>query len=126
ISLPGVPQFEPFEHPVPRHSRTIYLPDDLQNACNRNTHAYEQNYHRLAREPSSNDLPSPLSFFKLFFTDEEFEILAENTNAYVRQKEAGRQGRPWWATSSAEIKIFFGLVIYMGVYHCPGVSSYWS
>src|SRR5207302_9247580 len=47
-------------------------------------------------------------------------------NAYVRQKEAGRQGRPWWATSSAEIKIFFGLVIYMGVYHCPGVSSYWS
>jgi len=126
VLLPEVPQFEPFEHSVPRHDRKIYLPDDLQNQCNRVNRSGEQNYDQAADELASDDLPSPSSSFKLFFTDEEFEILAENTNAYARQKEAGRQGRPWRPTCGAELKIFFGLIIYMGVYRSTGISSYWS
>lgn len=126
ICFPEVPQFDPFEHPAPRHNRIVYLPEDLQNKCSRVNGSGEQNYHLAVGGPSPEELPSPLDFFQLFFTDEEFEILAENTNGYARQKEAGRQGRPWRATCGAELKIFFGLIIYMGVYRSTGIASYWS
>jgi len=124
ICLPEVLQFELFEHLALRHNRIIYLPEDLQNKCNRINGSGGQNFHLAGGGLSDDNLLSPLAFFKLFFTDEEFEILAENTNAYARQKEAGRQGRPWRATSGAELKIFFGLIIYMEVYRSTGISSY--
>ncbi|PUU73804.1 hypothetical protein B9Z19DRAFT_1134455 [Tuber borchii] len=69
IYLPEVPQFEPFEHPAPRHDRVIYLPEDLQNKCNRHSGSSEQHSHLAVGELSADDLPSPLAFFKLFFTD---------------------------------------------------------
>jgi len=111
---------------VPRHNRIVYLPKDLQNKFNRINRSGERNYHLAVGGPSAEDLLSRLAFFQPFFTNEEFEIIAENTDAYARQKEARRHGRPWWATCGAKLKIFLSLIIYMGVYHITGISSYWS
>ena len=95
ICLSEIPQFKPFEHPAPRHNRIVYLSEDLQNQCNRYNGTSEKNHHLAVEGPSTENLPSPLVYFQLFFTDDGFEILAENTNVYVSQKEAGMQGRHW-------------------------------
>ena len=42
--------------------------------------------------PLDLDLDDPLAFFQLFFTDKLFQHLQECTNAYTREKGAGREG----------------------------------
>jgi hypothetical protein len=42
--------------------------------------------------PLDLDLNDPLAFFQLFFTDKLFQHLQECTNAYTREKGAGREG----------------------------------
>ena len=100
-ALPPVPSFEPYKHPRPRHKRILNLPPEF---CGQ----------------------SPSDFFMLFFDEEQFTNLAENTNAYAAVKEAGRDGsRKWYATQAGEMMIFVGLIIYMGLYHSSTVPDYW-
>src|SRR5437879_1937498 len=64
----------------------------------------------------------------LFFTESIFEILARNTNSYARLKQVDkRTGRAqfWKDTSAAELKIFFGIIIYMGLFKSASVQDYW-
>jgi chemotaxis protein histidine kinase CheA len=68
------------------------------------------------------DLPG--RFFKLFFDRQVFEMLAENTNAYARARGAGdRIAKRWRETSAAELMVFIGLIIYMGVFRSAQVSQ---
>ncbi|RPB11551.1 hypothetical protein P167DRAFT_575291 [Morchella conica CCBAS932] len=85
INLPPPPQFEPFRHPAPEHKREERLPNGFDG-------------------PNTQ----PLSFFKLFFTEEVFESLAVNTNAYADMKGAGLVGRRWRKTNAAELMVFIG------------------
>jgi len=67
-----------------------------------------------------------LAFFELFFDATVFEQLAGNTNRYAIFKHAGDLGhRRWTATSAAELRIFIGIIIYMGVFPSAQVSDYW-
>jgi len=69
----------------------------------------------------------PYSLFTLFLTEAHFEVIAANTNRYAEVKEAGREGkRAWEPTSSAEIKVFIAVFIYMGVVRLPAYEDYWS
>lgn len=103
FNLPPVPAFEPYKHTQPRHDRILHLPTDLDAQPLR-----------------------PLHLFMLFFDQEQFEELARNTNSYATTKEAGRNGeRRWYAVKGAEVMIFVGLVIYMGIYHSSAVTDYW-
>jgi len=61
----------------------------------------------------------------LYFSDTEFDTLAENTNVYAEYKNAGQRGRRWKKTTAGEIIIFVGLVIYMGV-HKARIGLYWE
>jgi hypothetical protein len=66
----------------------------------------------------------PLLVFKLFFSDWIFELLARNTNAYAELKGAG-QGRSWKDVTSAEMRIWIGLLIYMSVFNQSRTEEYW-
>ena len=80
------------------------------------------------RYPATFDPNSgPLEYFQLFFPDDTFDLLVQNTNQYAASKNAGLQGgRSWKPTSIPEMKVFFGLIIYMGVFPSAQVKDYWS
>ena len=113
-NLPPVPAFEPYEHPKPRHKRTLNLPVEFSGRFD------------PVRNPEPHITRRPIDFFTLFLDDEEFENLARNTTAYATVKEAGQGGsRRWQAVQKGEIMIFLGLLIYMGLYHTSAVPDYW-
>lgn len=105
--LPPPPLFTPFVHPSPPHTREVKLPPTF---------------------PTESIVSgSPNNYFGLFFTESELETLVQNTNAYATQKGAGAPGhRLWRATSIPELKIFLGLIIYMGVFSSPRNPDYWT
>lgn len=91
--------------------------------------------------PADLDQDSPFALFSLFFTEEMFQTIATNTNAYALQQLAIPRGRDsqgtrlpendsnqraWWATNAAEIKVFVGCLIYMGVHQEGELSDYWK
>ena len=102
-ALPPAPQYAPLCHPKARHDHQAQCPAGFA--------------------PNS----SPLDYFQLFFDDDLFDLLVQNTNQYAASKNAGGNGtRPWKPTSIPEMKIFFGLIIYMGIFPSAQVKDYWS
>ena len=53
-----------------------------------------------------------------------FDILAKNTNLYAEQEEWEWQ-RPWHATNADEIRVFIGILIYMGLHPEGETVVYW-
>jgi hypothetical protein len=79
----------------------------------------------IRRNGVSWDLPSRV--FELFFDDEVFEMLAKNTNEYAKARGAGDTiAKDWRPTTAAELKVFVGLVIYMGVFSSARERDYWT
>lgn len=107
LQLPSPPEFEDiFRHQKEKHSAQSNLPQAV----------------RLDSQMS------PLSVFSLFFTEATFSELARNTNSYANSKEAGdvEGSRHWEVTTPDELRIFFGIITYMGVFKSPSVKDYWS
>ena len=76
---------------------------------------------------------SPLSVFNQLFTQEVWESLCNNTNMYYKHKsnqldplDPDMRPRPWKDTTIGELKVWLGLVLYMGVVSCPAVEDYWD
>ena len=69
---------------------------------------------------------SPLEFFHLLWEPSFFQLLADQTNLYARQKQATRPNPRWYPISSEEMKAFVGVNIIMGIDQKPEISSYWS
>ncbi|PWW74878.1 hypothetical protein C7212DRAFT_345434 [Tuber magnatum] len=88
----------------------------------------QRRHNREPRYPPDFDVNgSALDYFQLFFDNSVFQQLAENANHYASCKGAGNSGsRLWQSTSAAELKIFFGIIIYMGVFPSAQVSDYWK
>ncbi|KAG0324794.1 hypothetical protein BG000_002042 [Podila horticola] len=92
----------------------------------------ERQIRKRATQAPKELPPIPLSMAFLYtkkkLTRQILPELAENTNAYAVSKEAGEsQGsRLWERTSKDELRIFIGIIIYMGVFQSPAVSDYWS
>jgi len=78
----------------------------------------QQKHTRVACYPAEfNVNGSTLDYFQLFFNDSIFQLLAENTNLYASSKGAGNAGsRPSKSTTLAEVKIFWGIIVYMGLF----------
>jgi hypothetical protein len=107
-----------------KHLKIEQTPDELINSIPPPPSYQPLPYRQISRPPTIRIPPDvatdPYSLFKLFLTDRHFEIIAINTNAYAKAKEAGTNGkRTWWPTSAPEIKVFIGIFIYMGVVHLP-------
>jgi len=103
--------------------------------------------------PSGLDIDSPYALFTLFIGEDTIKYISQSTNEYARRKRAGESspssasesspgsagesspgsagesspgpGRYWTDTTVVDIKIFLGILIYMGVHRSPRIESYW-
>lgn len=70
--------------------------------------------------------------FNLFFTDDIIELIVIETNRNAEQflsnNRISKSSRftKWVPTDSKEIKLFSGLLIWMGLVEMPNLGSYWS
>ena len=90
--------------------------------------------------PSTLDLDSPYAISSLFWTEEMWKIFADSTNTYALRQGAIEPDvtgngtrlhsdfnqRRWFATNLSEIKVFIGIVIYMGLHPEGDRSTYWN
>lgn len=113
-NLPPVPSFSPLVHLQPPHKRRVTLPPTFPDAPDfRCKGALAEPFERVAESV----VPRPGSFFKLFFSQDIYDILCQNTNAYAAMKEASKEGkREWKELQPGELKIWHGIIIYMGVH----------
>ena len=72
--------------------------------------------HRIVTQ-----LMTPFEYFKLSWTEELNELIAEQTNLYSVQK-TGKSVK----TSSDEIKKYIGMHLRMGIVHLPSYRMCWS
>jgi len=71
---------------------------------------------------------SPMECFSYFFNLEIWEVLCNGTNSYHTSKytTAGSSERGWRPVTVRDMKIWIGLVIYMGIVDCPSIKDYWA
>jgi len=71
---------------------------------------------------------SPLTFFKLFFTDDIFDILVWNTNLYAEIKDTRTarygQGRQWRPIDRHKLSVWMALLVYIGLGDNSNIESY--
>lgn len=78
--------------------------------------------------PKGLDLSSPYAIFTLFIGEEMFQRISRSTNEYAAKdpdNQSPDTGRVWKDTSIEDIKVFFGILIYMGVHPEPRIDLYW-
>ncbi|CAH2008558.1 unnamed protein product [Acanthoscelides obtectus] len=76
----------------------------------------------------------PHDFYNLLINDEIFEMIVEQTNLFASQRlmsedsDLGKSSKfhSWTPTTVSEIKIFFGIIAYMGLVKMPTLERYWS
>lgn len=75
---------------------------------------------------------SPREYFELFFNDNDFEFLAQQTNLYAQQFLRSAQLKPcsrfhkWHETNRSEMKQFISLLMLMGLVHQLDIKEYWT
>ena len=70
-----------------------------------------------------------MDILSLFLTTSLIEQIAINTNAYATQKIAEREqegGRKWGELLAGGLRVWLGIIIYMGVHCSPAVMDYWK
>jgi hypothetical protein len=72
--------------------------------------------------------PIPFDYFNLFFTSDLFDLITHNTNKYaaIQRLDKVEKGREWYELNTAELRVFIGVIIYMGVYIAPDTTWYWN
>jgi len=105
IILPEVPLYCPLRHPYPLHSPINHLPSSLL---------------------SLNSI-EPSDIVNLFLTEELFLTMSSNTNLYPQKKRSealpGVGGRVWHDVTPSELRIWIGIIIYMGLFSGKGTAA---
>lgn len=103
--IPEPPRFTKLKSPHPRHTDSVRnLPDGF----------------------GDGDFRNSLKVFQLFVTDATLAELATATNAYAAARQARQAGNVQWKpTSAGELKVFFGTILYMGIFRASDVGDYW-
>ncbi|XP_016314883.1 piggyBac transposable element-derived protein 4-like [Sinocyclocheilus anshuiensis] len=82
-----------------------------------------------AREPgpqlSAADSHSPMSLFKLFFTESAVANLCHNTNAQAARAIAKGRKYKWTDVGVDELYRYIGLVFYMAAVKMSSIADYW-
>lgn len=83
-----------------------------------------------------NDPKSPIEFFSLFLTDDLIDTIVTETNRYAEQtilvaiidEELSQKSRlnDWTDVTPDEIRVFFGIMMWMGLDKKPSMNRYWS
>jgi hypothetical protein len=102
-ALPILPDFTPFVRDVPYHQGFARLPQAL---------------------PGRDTILHGL--IGLFFSQHILATIVINTNEYAQSKNAGIGGREWTELTLDELKIWMGILLYMGVIKLPRVTDYWT
>ena len=78
-------------------------------------------------------IATPLDYFQLFFSDEVFQRICDNTNKFkqfrVQQKQITAPNfveKFWEETYVAEMKAYFGLAVLFGLLNMPRYRNFWS
>ena len=74
------------------------------------------------QDHDEEQMKSPLEFFKTFYPDNLFHMLAEQTNIYFFQSKAPQQ----LGTNGKEIEMLVGTLFKMGVIQMPNVRDYYA
>jgi hypothetical protein len=81
------------------------------------------------------DLPdqaTPMDFFYLLFDEGMWDILVTETNKYAQRRIENENLKPysrlndWCDVTVDEMKVFFALVIAMGLVRKSDIAQYWS
>ena len=67
-----------------------------------------------------------MDFFSLFWDPAFFQLLADETNLYARQKIELKPDKKWYPTTADEMRAFIGVNIIMGIDKKPTIYQYWS
>ncbi|KAL1247907.1 hypothetical protein QQF64_023283 [Cirrhinus molitorella] len=82
-----------------------------------------------AREPgpqlSPADAHSPMSLFKMFFTESAMSNLCHNTNAQAARAIATGHKYKWTDVSVDELYRYIGLIFYMAAVKMSSIADYW-
>lgn len=75
---------------------------------------------------------TPAQCFSLFLTDNILQLIVDATNEYaikeitqLPQASKFARVRRWTPTNPAELKCFFGLILFMGLVRLPKLADYW-
>ena len=67
------------------------------------------------------------TLFLLFWPEWLWSEMAKNTNAYAKIQQAmNKNSRLWWPTNEYEIRVFTGVMIYIGMHKVPEFKDYWN
>ncbi|QSS59577.1 hypothetical protein I7I51_09013, partial [Histoplasma capsulatum] len=85
------------------------------------------------RSPTANlpniDPRNSYTLFSLYISESDIQNIACSTNAYAEiqiSRNSAINPREWQPTTSTEIKVFLGQIIYMGVHKSPAIGDYWN
>jgi hypothetical protein len=93
---------------------------------------FQPEAHTNARANLPHSFPSqpqPIDYFSLFLTDDLWQTITTNTNRYAafqhRTNPKERQ-RSWKNMILDELRVFVGVLIYMGMHKEPQIEDYWN
>ena len=69
---------------------------------------------------------TPLDCLQLFFSDEVFKSIVEQSNRYHEQQSKNGIGDRWKDIIIAEMKAFMGILLAMGLVELPKFHDYWA
>jgi hypothetical protein len=129
-----IPPIERSSEPLKR-SKTTYLTDQLitefGDLKSIQYEPFQPEQIRPAEALLSSNFPTnplPSDYFNLFFTSDLFDLIVRNTNKYaaIQRLDKEEKGREWHDLNSAELRVFIGVIIYMGIHLEPETSWYWN
>lgn len=113
--------------------------DDSSTALNNSINNWlldptDVNYIEFSVTPGLKCMPKgnkPIDYFNFLVTDEFFDLIVEETNAYALEIFLNRTNENarincWVDTNRAELKIFFGLFFHMGTIRLSRLEDYWK
>ncbi|KAJ8386987.1 hypothetical protein AAFF_G00161640 [Aldrovandia affinis] len=71
---------------------------------------------------SSDDVKSPLQYFKEFFSEDILEVIVQQSNLYAMQCDTNKPLN----LNIRELEQFLGPVVYMSVFGLPSTRVYWN
>ena len=67
-----------------------------------------------------------MDFLDLFFPEQIYHLVAEQTNLYAGQKIQSKPDPLWKETTSEEVKAYIGIRLFMAIKKLPETKMYWS
>src|SRR5580700_1911509 len=82
------------------------------------------------RLPNNIDIDDPYALFSLYWPENLWQIISCNTNLYTVKERIGKplsnSSRPWQDISAIEIRVFIGILIYIGIHDSKRTDLYWK